>query len=209
MGRWYWAGGRSFLRCKRIPSQGVDILTLTSERQVGRVSGLAVATSLGLAGLSGVRGGIPLLTLGLLQHYTNLVRLQPGFARMGGPGWLFILLLVSVVESAQERLPGFSLVGEAIPKMFRLASGGIVAVAVFGGAVPFLTFLGGCLLAWAVGAWVKVIQEEVLRFRIRDSVAVVGVLLAIIFPWLVVTVTAAALGVLLINQARAWFPGFR
>lgn len=173
------------------------------------MSGLVVATSLGLAGLAGVRGGIPLLTLGLLQHYTNLVRLQPGFTWMGTPGWLFILLVLSLFESAQERLPGFSLIGEAIPKVFRLVSGGIVSLAVFGGPIPVLTFLGGCLLAWAVGAWIRTIQEEVLRFRIRDSVAVVGVLLAIIFPWLVVIVTGAALAVLLINQARAWFPGFR
>lgn len=197
----------------------MEIINLNTEDGGNGVSGFIWGTALGLAGMAGVRGAIPLLALGLLGRYTNLLPLRPGFTWLGGMGWLFLLLFLAVLESWHERIPGYSLLTEVLPIPFRLVSGGLIMLAVLGERHPFFFFFLGVLLAGAVGSLVGSLQDEIFRWAkgpaepwslpIQNTVALVGSLVAVILPGVMLALTVLAVGVMAWQWLRFWFPGLR
>jgi large-conductance mechanosensitive channel len=83
-------------------------------------------TGFGLASAAGLNAYIPLLSMGLLSRYTNLVHLPSGWSWLEN-GWVLgfvaVLLLIEIVA---DKIPALDSVNDAVQTFVRPTSGGIV-----------------------------------------------------------------------------------
>jgi hypothetical protein len=87
---------------------------------------MELLTGLGLATASGLNAYIPLLTLGLLSRFTDLITLPHGWAWLEN-GWVMaIVAVLLVVEIVADKIPALDSVNDAIQTFVRPTSGGIV-----------------------------------------------------------------------------------
>jgi hypothetical protein len=87
---------------------------------------MELLTGLGLATASGLNAYIPLLALGLLSRFTDLVSLPHGWAWLEN-GWVMaIVAVLLVVEIVADKIPALDSVNDAIQTFVRPTSGGIV-----------------------------------------------------------------------------------
>ena len=87
---------------------------------------MELLTGLGLATASGLNAYIPLLTLGLLSRYTDLITLPQGWAWLEN-GWVMtIVAVLLVIEVVADKIPALDSVNDAIQTFVRPTSGGIV-----------------------------------------------------------------------------------
>lgn len=85
-----------------------------------------ILSGLGLATSSGLNAHIPLLVLGLLDRFTPVVDLGPGFEWLTNPWILGILAVLLVVEIVADKVPAVDSINDAIQTVVRPTSGGIV-----------------------------------------------------------------------------------
>lgn len=87
---------------------------------------MELLTGLGLATASGLNAYIPLLTLGLLSRFTDIISLPPGWAWLEN-GWVMtIVAVLLVVEIVADKIPALDSVNDLIQTFVRPTSGGIV-----------------------------------------------------------------------------------
>ncbi|BBY82487.1 DUF4126 domain-containing protein [Mycolicibacterium pulveris] len=87
---------------------------------------MEVLTGLGLATAAGLNAYIPLLALGLLSRFTDLVTLPHGWAWLEN-GWVMaIVAVLLVVEIVADKVPALDTVNDAVQTFVRPTSGGIV-----------------------------------------------------------------------------------
>ena len=87
---------------------------------------MELLTGLGLATASGLNAYIPLLTLGLLSRFTDLITLPHGWAWLEN-GWVMaIVAVLLLVEIVADKIPALDSVNDAIQTFVRPTSGGIV-----------------------------------------------------------------------------------
>jgi uncharacterized protein DUF4126 len=90
---------------------------------------LAVLTSLGLSAAAGLNAYIPMLVVGLLDRYTDLVRLPSEFGLLTN-GWVLMLLTVLLAaEVVLDKVAVVDSVNDAIQTVVRPAAGGAVFAA--------------------------------------------------------------------------------
>jgi large-conductance mechanosensitive channel len=190
-------------------------------------------TGLGLATAAGLNAYIPLLALGLLSRFTDLVTLPHGWAWLEN-GWvLTIVAVLLVIEIVADKIPALDSVNDTVQTFVRPTAGGIVfgsgtaaqtaavtdpgAFAQSGQWVPIaigvVTALVVSLTKSAVRPAANVATAGVaapVLSTIEDTVSVGLVFLAILIPVVVLVVIAALLwGLVRIvrrrrrNQARA------
>jgi Domain of unknown function (DUF4126) len=83
-------------------------------------------TGLGLASAAGLNAYIPLLSMGLLARFTDLLNLPSGYAWLEN-GWvLTIVAVLLAVEVVADKIPALDSVNDAIQTFVRPTSGGIV-----------------------------------------------------------------------------------
>jgi Domain of unknown function (DUF4126) len=83
-------------------------------------------TGLGLATAAGLNAYIPLLALGLLSRFTDLVSLPHGWAWLEN-GWVMtIVAVLLVIEVVADKVPALDSVNDAIQTFVRPTAGGIV-----------------------------------------------------------------------------------
>jgi hypothetical protein len=83
-------------------------------------------TGFGLATAAGLNAYIPLLTLGLLSRFTDLVTLPHGWAWLEN-GWVMtIVAVLLVIEVVADKIPALDSVNDAIQTFVRPTAGGIV-----------------------------------------------------------------------------------
>jgi hypothetical protein len=83
-------------------------------------------TGFGLATAAGLNAYIPLLALGLLSRFTNLVNLPHGWAWLEN-GWVMtIVAVLLVVEIIADKIPALDTINDTIQTFVRPTSGGIV-----------------------------------------------------------------------------------
>ncbi|MGE0219905.1 DUF4126 domain-containing protein [Mycolicibacterium sp.] len=87
---------------------------------------MEMLTGFGLATAAGLNAYIPLLALGLLSRFTDLVSLPAGWAWLEN-GWvLSIVAVLLVVEVVADKMPALDSVNDAIQTFVRPTAGGIV-----------------------------------------------------------------------------------
>lgn len=110
-------------------------------------------TGLGLSTAAGLNAYIPMLMLGLLARFTDIVNLPQGWNWLEN-GW--VLLIVSVlllVEIVADKIPALDSINDAVQTFVRPASGGIV----FGSGTAAQTAAVADPGDWAKsGGWIPV-----------------------------------------------------
>ncbi|MGN9776847.1 DUF4126 domain-containing protein [Micromonospora sp. H33] len=86
---------------------------------------LEVLTGTGLAASAGLNAYIPLLTMGLLARYTDLIDLPSGWQWLGN-GWvLAILAVLLAVEVVADKVPVVDHVNDVVQTVVRPTAGGL------------------------------------------------------------------------------------
>ncbi|MCV7255841.1 DUF4126 domain-containing protein [Mycobacterium hackensackense] len=87
---------------------------------------MELLTGFGLATAAGLNAYIPLLALGLLSRFTDLVSLPAGWSWLEN-GWvLAIVTVLLVIEVIADKVPALDSVNDTIQTFVRPTSGGIV-----------------------------------------------------------------------------------
>lgn len=87
---------------------------------------MELLTGFGLATAAGLNAYIPLLALGLLSRFTDLVALPAGWAWLEN-GWVMaIVAVLLVVEVVADKIPALDTVNDTIQTFVRPTAGGIV-----------------------------------------------------------------------------------
>lgn len=87
---------------------------------------MELMTGFGLASAAGLNAYIPLLSMGLLSRYTDLVNLPSGWSWLEN-GWVLVLVAVLLlIEIVADKIPALDSVNDAVQTFVRPTSGGIV-----------------------------------------------------------------------------------
>lgn len=87
---------------------------------------MELLTGFGLATAAGLNAYIPLLALGLLSRFTDLVSLPGGWAWLEN-GWVMAIVgVLLTVEVVADKIPALDSVNDAIQTFVRPTAGGIV-----------------------------------------------------------------------------------
>ncbi|MEU3310803.1 DUF4126 domain-containing protein [Nocardiopsis sp. NPDC006832] len=85
----------------------------------------ATLTGLGLASASGLNAYVPLLLVGLIARFTELVPLGPSWTWLEHPITLISLTVLLVVEFAADKIPALDSLNDAVQTVVRPSAGGI------------------------------------------------------------------------------------
>lgn len=87
---------------------------------------MELLTGFGLATAAGLNAYIPLLALGLLSRFTDLVSLPAGWAWLEN-GWVLLIVTVLLaVEVVADKIPALDSINDTIQTFVRPTAGGIV-----------------------------------------------------------------------------------
>lgn len=85
-----------------------------------------IVSALGLSSASGLNAYIPMLILGSLDRWTNIVTLPPGWQWLSNGWMLLVVAALLIVEIVADKIPALDSVNDIIQTVIRPASGGIV-----------------------------------------------------------------------------------
>ena len=120
-------------------------------------------TGLGLSTAAGLNAYIPMLMLGLLARFTEVVSLPSGWSWLEN-GWvLTIVAVLLVVEVIADKVPALDSINDTVQTFVRPASGGIV----FGSGTAAETAAVADPGGWArSGQWVPVLIGVVVALTV-------------------------------------------
>ncbi|MDQ2638637.1 MAG: DUF4126 domain-containing protein [Actinomycetota bacterium] len=187
---------------------------------------MEVLTGFGLATAAGLNAYIPLLALGLLSRFTDLVTLPHGWAWLEN-GWVMLIVAVLlIIEIVADKVPAIDTVNDAIQTFVRPTAGGIVfgsgtaaqtaavtdpgAFAQSGQWIPVLI---GVVVALVVSLTKSTVRPAAnvatagvaapMLSTVEDGISVGLVFLAILVPVLVLVAVAALVwGILRLRRGR-------
>src|SRR5512140_2201522 len=114
---------------------------------------LGVFSAFGLSASAGLNAYIPLLIVGVLAHYTNLIHLNSPWDLLANP-WILILLgILLIIEMVADKVPVVNHVNDLIQTIVRPAAGAVAFAAstnVIQGINPVLALACGLLVAGSV-----------------------------------------------------------
>jgi len=112
-----------------------------------------VFTAFGLSASAGLNAYIPLLIVGLLGHYTNLIKLNSPWDTLSNPWIILLLCILVIIEMLADKLPAVNHLNDLIQTLVRPAAGAIAFAAsanVVTNVSPVLALACGLLIAGTV-----------------------------------------------------------
>jgi uncharacterized membrane protein len=112
-----------------------------------------VFTAFGLSASAGLNAYIPLLIVGLLGHYTNLIKLNSPWDILANPWILLLLCILVIIEMLADKLPAVNHLNDLIQTVVRPVAGAIAFAAsanVVTNVSPVLALACGLLIAGTV-----------------------------------------------------------
>jgi hypothetical protein len=107
----------------------------------------------GLAAATGLNAYLPLVIVGLLARYTDLIALKAPWSALTDPVVLIVLGVLLLIEMTVDKIPAVDTVNDVIQTVFRPAAGAVLFAA-SGNAVsnvsPVLAMVCGLLIAGGV-----------------------------------------------------------
>ena len=172
-----------------------------------------ILSAFGLSSSAGLNAYLPLLIVGLLARFTNLLTLKEPWDTLSNPWMLGILTVLLVVEMVADKIPAVDTVNDAIQTFVRPAAGAILFASngnVISDMSPVLAMALGLFAAGSLHA-VKTTARPVVTATtagmgnpvvsvLEDIAAATMALAAIILPTL-----AAIFILLLIFFIVRWF----
>jgi hypothetical protein len=114
---------------------------------------LGILSAFGLSASAGLNAYIPLLVVGTIAHYTDLIKLNPPFDLLANPWVLIVLGLLVIIEMVADKVPAVNHINDVIQTVVRPAAGAIVFAAsanVISDINPVLALILGLLVAGGV-----------------------------------------------------------
>jgi len=134
---------------------------------------LGVFSAFGLSASAGLNAYIPLLVVGVLAHYTNLIQLKEPWNLLANP-WILILLgVLLIIEMLADKVPVVNHINDGIQTVVRPAAGAIAFAAstdVVHGINPVLAMACGLLVAGSV----HVVKSAAVRPLVTATTAGAG-----------------------------------
>ncbi|WP_125775060.1 DUF4126 domain-containing protein [Antribacter gilvus] len=127
---------------------------------------LELATGSGLALAAGLNAWIPLILLGLLSRFTDLLELPGSWAWLENPWVLGILVVLLVVEFVADKIPVVDTVNDVIQTVIRPTAGGIAFGAGAGSETVTVTDPQSFLQS---GQWMPVVLGIVLALGVHAT----------------------------------------
>src|SRR3990172_4968317 len=114
-----------------------------------------VLAAFGLSASAGLNAYIPLLVIGLMARYTNLVQLSKPWDTLAD-GWVIgLLIFLSIVEFFADKFPAVNHVNDAIQTFVRPVAGAVAFAAsanVISDIHPVVALMAGVLISGGVHA---------------------------------------------------------
>jgi hypothetical protein len=107
----------------------------------------------GLSASAGLNAYIPLLLVGLLARYTNLINLNQPWDTLSNPWIILLLCFLVIVEMLADKIPVVNHINDLIQSLIRPAAGAIAFAAsanVVTDVSPVLALAAGLLVAGTV-----------------------------------------------------------
>ncbi len=114
---------------------------------------LGIFSAFGLSASAGLNAYIPLLVVGVLAHYTDLIHLSPPWDTLANPWILIMLGILLIIEMLADKLPAVNHINDLIQTFVRPVAGAIAFAAstnVVHGINPLLAMACGLLVAGSV-----------------------------------------------------------
>jgi len=114
---------------------------------------LGVLGAFGLAAATGLNAYLPLLIVGLLARYTDLIALKAPWSALTHPVVLVVIGALLLIEITVDKIPAVDTVNDVIQTVFRPAAGAILFAAsgsVISHVSPVLAMVCGLLIAGGV-----------------------------------------------------------
>ena len=173
---------------------------------------IEVLAAFGLSAATGLNAYLPLLIVGLLARFTDLITLGAPWNTLENPWVLGVLAVLLVVETVADKVPAVDSVNDVIQTVIRPTAGAIIFAAsgnVISDISPVLAMICGLLAAGGVHAAKATIRPVVTAstagignpvVSVMEDVVSGGVtLVAILIPAL------AAIFVLVMALLIGWF----
>lgn len=112
-----------------------------------------IFTAFGLSASAGLNAYIPLLLVGLLARYTDLINLTSPWDTLASPWIILMLCLLVIIEMVADKVPAVNHVNDLIQTIIRPAAGAIAFAAsanVVTDVNPVLALASGLLIAGSV-----------------------------------------------------------
>ena len=162
-----------------------------------------ILSAFGLSSAAGLNAYLPLLIVGLLARYTDLITLQSPWDTLENPWVLGLLTVLLIIEMTADKIPAVDTINDGIQTFIRPAAGAVLFASsnnIISDMSPVLAMAIGLLAAGGLHA-VKATARPVITTTtagignpvisvFEDIVAVIMTLVAIILPFI------AAIGVL-------------
>jgi hypothetical protein len=114
---------------------------------------LGVFSAFGLSASAGLNAYIPLLVVGVLAHYTDLIKLSSPWDALANPWILIMLGLLLIIEMLADKVPAVNHINDLIQTIVRPAAGAIAFAAstnVIHGIHPLVAMACGLLVAGSI-----------------------------------------------------------
>ncbi|HSG44479.1 MAG TPA: DUF4126 domain-containing protein [Anaerolineales bacterium] len=112
-----------------------------------------IFTAFGLSASAGLNAYIPLLIVGLLARYTNLIALNNPWDTLASPWIILLLAVLVIIEMLADKVPAVNHINDAIQTFIRPAAGAIAFAAsanVVTDMSPILALAAGLLVSGTV-----------------------------------------------------------
>ena len=112
-----------------------------------------IFTAFGLSASAGLNAYIPLLVVGLLAHYTNLINLTKPWDTLANPWIILMLCILVIIEMLADKIPAVNHLNDLIQTFIRPTAGAIAFAAsahVMTNVHPGLALACGLLVAGTV-----------------------------------------------------------
>jgi hypothetical protein len=112
-----------------------------------------IFTAFGLSASAGLNAYIPLLLVGLLARYTELIKLSQPWDTLASPWIILLLCVLVIIEMLADKVPAVNHINDLIQTLIRPAAGAIAFAAsanVVTDVSPVLALAAGLLVAGTV-----------------------------------------------------------
>ncbi len=134
---------------------------------------LGIFSAFGLSASAGLNAYIPLLVVGVIAHYTDLIKLSPPWDALANPWILIMLGILLIIEMLADKIPAVNHINDGIQTFVRPAAGAIAFAAstnVIHGINPLLAMACGLLVAGSV----HLVKSAAVRPLVTVSTAGTG-----------------------------------
>jgi uncharacterized membrane protein len=132
-----------------------------------------ILAAFGLSASAGLNAYIPLLVVGCIAHYTDLITLQAPFDTLANPWVLIIIGILCIIEMLADKIPAVNHINDIIQTFIRPAAGAIVFAAsanVITDVHPVIAIICGLLVAGGV----HTVKAAAIRPAVTAATAGIG-----------------------------------